>query len=87
MKNLTRIGTFFWVAFSFLACTEEHKEALDSLNSLDCLERLIELSDNGDDYTCSQLASELDKIERSCAAYLDDEDKANFEALKSSCED
>lgn len=81
------MGALVWAALSFLACTEEHKEALDTLSSLDCLDKLIELSDNGDDYTCSQLSSELDKIERSCGAYLDDEDKENFDALRNSCED
>ena len=63
------------------------EDTLDTLNSLDCLEKAIDLNNRSDDMSCDELQTELTKLENSCREILDEDTKANIALLKALCED
>ncbi|WP_149274930.1 hypothetical protein [Pareuzebyella sediminis] len=63
------------------------KETIDALDGLACIETASRLSNNDDDLSCSELVKELEKLERDCRAYLDDDTRADIALLKASCTD
>lgn len=70
--------------FIFTNCSKA-KEAVETLNSLECLRKVQEINDN-DDLTCSETIAELEKLERNCGAF-DQETLESIALVKSVCED
>lgn len=68
------------------SCTKA-SDALDTLDSVGCLNTLVRLSNNDDDLTCAELSAELNKIEKSCKDFLDEETRAEIALIKALCED
>lgn len=76
------------VAITTLLIMTNCSKVKETTDSLDCLNKLVKLSnDDSDDLSCSELSAELSKIESSCGEYLSDEDRANIALIKASCED
>lgn len=71
------------ICLLFLTNCTKAKETLDSLN---CLNKLVKLNNNDDDLSCTELISALKGLKNSCG---DDENEIQevIDVLKSSCED
>lgn len=71
----------------FTSCTPDTvRDSAETFNSLECLNKLLKLSENEDDLSCSELVSALQGLKKSCG----DEDGDIQEAIDviiASCED
>lgn len=71
----------------FTSCTPDTvSDSAETFNSLECLNKLLKLSENEDDLSCSELVSALQGLKKSCG----DEDGDIQEAIDviiASCED
>lgn len=76
-----------FIALTCILSCSKANDALDALDGVGCINTLTKLSDNEDDLSCSELTAELNKIERSCSEFLDDETRAYIVLIKASCTD
>ncbi|PXX31220.1 hypothetical protein [Arenibacter sp. ARW7G5Y1] len=71
----------------FTSCTPDTvRDSAEAFNSLECLNKLLKLSENEDDLSCSELVSALQGLKKSCG----DEDGDIQEAINviiANCED
>lgn len=71
----------------FTSCTPDTvRDSAETFNSLECLNKLLKLSENEDDLSCSELVSALQGLKKSCG----DEDGDIQEAIDviiANCED
>lgn len=84
MKKATLLFTV--LLFLIYSCSPL-EEAKDALDAAECTATLIRLSNNEDDLSCSELVQELEKLERNCREFLDEETEASIALVKQSCED
>lgn len=59
----------------------------DTFDAADCTATLVRLNQNDDNLSCAELSTELDKLERDCREFLNDDSRANIALLKELCED
>lgn len=85
MRKKLSVSIVALVMLVFTNCSEA-EAAKDTLDSLSCLNKLYQLSDNDDDYTCDQLISELKSLKGSCSTSAE-EIQEYIDALESNCED
>ncbi|MFS4456359.1 hypothetical protein [Maribacter sp. 2304DJ31-5] len=71
---------------SFLSCSKAN-DTLDAFDSAGCISTLVRLSNNDDDLSCSELNRELDKLERDCSRFLDEDSRASIAVIKALCQD
>lgn len=76
----------FFVLINILSCSKT-KDTLDAFDSVGCINTLSKLSNNEDDLSCSELSSELNKLERDCGRYLNEDSRASIAAIKALCTD
>lgn len=84
---MTKKVVFTLVLTIILTSCSPVEEAADTLNSANCLNTLLKLSENEDDLNCSELGQELNRLERDCSSILDASTKANIDLLRTTCED
>lgn len=84
MKKIT--GTILTVlALTLINCSPA-EEIKDSLNSVECLERLLDLNEDSDNMSCSEVLEELDKIENSCSEFFNEDSRAQIALLREYCD-
>ena len=71
------------VALSFLTNCSKTKDAFDSLECAKLLQKI----NTDDNETCAQIISDINKIEKSCGAFLDADDKELLAFAKANCQD
>ncbi|WP_303316900.1 hypothetical protein Q4Q34_08845 [Flavivirga abyssicola] len=64
-KTIKLIIVLVLMMIAFNNCSET-KDAIDTLNNLECLEKLTRYSNNEDDLTCSEQISQLQSLKNSC---------------------
>mgnify|MGYP000288903934 CR=1 FL=1 len=84
MKKTILLFTFLLTLLNSCSPLDDAKDALDTA---DCTATLIKISNNDDDLSCSELIKELEKLEKDCREFLNEETKANIALIKASCED
>lgn len=73
-------------AILFTNCTSRTLDAVDDLNNLECLNKLLKLNENEDQLSCTDLVSQLNSLKNSCG----DEDgdiQAAIVLIQASCEE
>lgn len=74
-------------AILFTNCTPSSTlDAVDEFNNLECLNKLLKLSQNEDDISCSELVKQLNSLKNSCGDVDGDIQEAIL-LIQSSCED
>ncbi|MCB4809272.1 hypothetical protein LG651_13530 [Tamlana sp. 62-3] len=85
MRKKITVSIIALVMLVFTNCSEA-EAAKDTLDSISCLNKLYQLNDNDDDYTCDELISELKSLKGSCS--LNEEEIQEYiDALEANCED
>lgn len=80
------VFAIFGIFLCLQACSRADTP-IAAFDSATCVNTLSRLNTNDDDLSCAEINSELNKIERDCNRFLDDESRANIAALRLLCVD